>query len=1387
MGKIISSVQDIITDVLIYSPVLSLFMLPITRARNLPKSEDRVREEDFRTQGRELYQLAQDLYNLNAGAQGLPPDQTLHVNTVTQAAVAGLYLTHTLAPQLENSLRAGNEIKNQFTKDTFAYPPPLPFLTDNYLPNEEPNDILPIDNYPKAPLNVLFLPDHTLRLKNGAPLFASPNLQNPTSVSPPLPPAFSTLSPFPLIPNAAAWGNATQPENVLKIPPRKPFPKTKNPFDKKHRAKKFPSASTLKKSLNKKWLTNNEVDPEQYYAGRIDERAEVQLTAVQEQIASKSQKPQAKEVISEPDGNVPEPPVLEDFIEPDETILQAQPVESGNVPAPTMVEKVGEPALVQDPEEIVAPNVVPDSLPPAPLPENDNTAPVLPAAENIDGSLAGPASYLLSQVSELASQLMKKTVQGATVGGGTALATGGAAVIEGAAAVASGGLGVLGGGTAVATGSAATAGGSATLKISGDAAASGSLAMLTAVGINRAARQEADAVDAIPAVVGSPLPPPAQPNQGANRVSTPKPKEQDNVQPARAAESMPALTFADDIAELPAVAPNEHIFPPVVAPAPEEISAPEVEVKPDTADRPIMKPAQVVEAVEIARPAERVKSRPARPREKTPQSRTPLAKPGEVVVQDDVHAPRVTPEKTVPGERETRPPIHPVPIEAERSPLPAAVPAREDIALPDVKVKPGKAHSPVIQPAQIVEAVEIARPAERVKSRPARPREKTPQSRTPLANSGEVEVDVNAPMATRGGTGVGEREASPLMRPASSAAERSPEAVAEPVVSPAQKTVQPAEASAGLSITPWPVSSLLSTEAIINQCKIRLAAHEEGVLKKYIDSDYYGHVPIYEVVDKNAAFWQPVYRHYIEMNGEKVAVKLSSVKGHGIKYTLIDENKPDVQYGLAFDDGRWQLQPPTAEEIDPSLLAVMTFNMVDPDISEEMLSAPDERGVQWIRDQEGYLCVNGFYANIYAWQDYFNFYHIQPPRNQLMKHGIAIRYKDGRFIQQDPRQNFYKKGLQKWFDDMRRRINTLLTDAEQDLDKNRMVKGARRMCLAFRGHKMSDAGSMHRITRLALKFIQKYVFNNENIDLATVDAITIQEAWVKNIRLLLKNDIKEKEENLIAFFNEIPKFYKDILVFIIKPSVKNSVEKFALALDGLSTTPLPLYSVNQKTVLYNLEIDETTASKIAIMGNDVFIKSVIGVLNEIKQTWLGRKLLLALQEQPFTIQPPTMSAIERVADGRFYARNSAGGAIAFDPGNFIIGDGKTIMTEPWRYRNPAIALYHELLHLYYKTYPVWFESVDETSKKICVGAYSPLEEALITGISYKDPKTQKIYDFANDEYLVIKNKLERISENHFREEYAKMKRYDHYFIRPYYGGDNAMDPPIDIKFTLSYS
>ncbi|TKI02250.1 hypothetical protein FCN80_25550 [Martelella alba] len=340
--------------------------------------------------------------------------------------------------------------------------------------------------------------------------------------------------------------------------------------------------------------------------------------------------------------------------------------------------------------------------------------------------------------------------------------------------------------------------------------------------------------------------------------------------------------------------------------------------------------------------------------------------------------------------------------------------------------------------------------------------------------------------------------------------------VAQPMVNPIQEGKPVVEASARSDIIPWPDAPTLSRTALINQCKITLAANEVGVLKQYIDSDYYGHVPVFEVMDQDADFSQPVYRHYIEIDGEKVAVLLSSAKAHGIKYAMIDESRPDNHYGLLFDNGHWQLQAPTAEQVDPRLLEAITFDMIDPHCTEDRLSAPDDRGLQWASEHRPYLRIRGFYARVYPIPGFSNLYAI---KSRSHRYGVSIRFKKGRFILETQANEPFQNGLPRKIVKQRIRIKRKLAKVKRALQlnnkralqQNRMLRCALSLCEAFKLHKNFEAGSIHHFTRLGMAFIEKFVIRNKISDPSMVEIYTLQLAWVENITFPLQRNTKIKK------------------------------------------------------------------------------------------------------------------------------------------------------------------------------------------------------------------------------------------------------------------------------------
>jgi hypothetical protein len=203
-------------------------------------------------------------------------------------------------------------------------------------------------------------------------------------------------------------------------------------------------------------------------------------------------------------------------------------------------------------------------------------------------------------------------------------------------------------------------------------------------------------------------------------------------------------------------------------------------------------------------------------------------------------------------------------------------------------------------------------------------------------------------------------------------------------------------------------------------------------------------------------------------------------------------------------------------------------------------------------------------------------------------------------------------------------------------------------------------------------------------------------------------------------------------------------------------------------------------TSITIYGNKVFFQAVRRALNTLNKTKLGRRLINALEDKKFTIQPPAMSAIVREENVQFYATNSAGGAISFDPVDTFIGEATQVKKELWRQRNPTVGLYHELLHIYYKFNPLTVTSISGKVHTKIVGSGHVIDESLITGIDCYDDNNNR-YNFSGKEFIQANGGL-MISENAFRRDYAPMRGHKNYYIRPYYDKPDARVTPKQFKF-----
>lgn len=517
--------------------------------------------------------------------------------------------------------------------------------------------------------------------------------------------------------------------------------------------------------------------------------------------------------------------------------------------------------------------------------------------------------------------------------------------------------------------------------------------------------------------------------------------------------------------------------------------------------------------------------------------------------------------------------------------------------------------------------------------------------------------------------------------------------------------------------------------------------------------------------------------------GTPVAVRLAVTPKHGVKYEMFQESHPAIGYALSVNDGQWQLQQElNSPQLSQNLIEAILPEMVDLECTEGRLSAPDDRGLQWSGDQESYLRIKGRYVQVTQDQNSVNRYRLHSPDNQQ---AMQVIYNKSRFClpQEWTQQVVNRKGINlKTKNKQRKKIESLLKIAEQNLKIKNLIRCFNALFNAFRKHKISEAGPVKKMVTMALKFMDTFVFSGKNI--MTAHEITIQSAWAKNIIIPIKKNKKIEAKTISDFFNDVQQFYKNIEVYVVKETDKDVINKIVRALKNYSTTPLPQYGLYSRSRFYRITSEGvTTVTDITIFGNEVFFKAVRKALNSLRKTKIGRQLIDTLKDKKFIIQPPSMSAIEREENGWFYAKNSAGSAIAFDPANKVIGDVSELQKEPWRQRSPVIGLYHELLHIYYKFNSLKIKSVSGKIEKKIVGGHTAIEESFIVGIDFFDKESQEYFNFSDID--LMKNKAAMLSENSFRREYAKLKGCEYYFVRPYYDKPDTKVTSKHFKFKVA--
>ncbi|MEA9393372.1 M91 family zinc metallopeptidase [Acerihabitans sp. TG2] len=543
-------------------------------------------------------------------------------------------------------------------------------------------------------------------------------------------------------------------------------------------------------------------------------------------------------------------------------------------------------------------------------------------------------------------------------------------------------------------------------------------------------------------------------------------------------------------------------------------------------------------------------------------------------------------------------------------------------------------------------------------------------------------------------------------------------------------------------------------------------ANQAGTPVANLNPDYYDQALIYELQTLSGVFSQPVYQRYVLIAGTPVAVRIIVTSNHGVKYEMFQNSHPAMGYALSVNNGQWQVQQElNSPHLSNKLIEVITPEIVDLGLTQARLSAPDDRGLQWTRDQKSYLRIKGNFMRVYQDKHNVNRYRLVTPDGQS---ALMVHYHKSRFClpQEMTGQGVEKKAINlKEMNRQRKIINSHLNHAERHLKNGQIIKFFQELYSAYEKHKKFEAGPIRRITTLALDFIDTFIFPKKSI--LAADDMLVQIEWIRKVALPIQKNESFKENIINKFFRDTPYFYKIISDHILMQPDRDITDKIAKILSNLSITPLPQYAGSRSRYYRMASEGITTVTSINITGNKKFIVDVMRTLDTLSKTVLGYRLIETLKDKEFTIQPPSMSAIEREDDGWFYAKNSAGGAIAFDPANTYIGDASQLEKEPWRQRDPVIGLYHELLHIYYKHHPLTVTSISGKADKKIVGGSAPIEEALITGIDFYDKKTGERYNFSDKKFIQA-NKGLMMSENNFRREYAIMRGLKYFLIRPYY-------------------
>lgn len=155
-------------------------------------------------------------------------------------------------------------------------------------------------------------------------------------------------------------------------------------------------------------------------------------------------------------------------------------------------------------------------------------------------------------------------------------------------------------------------------------------------------------------------------------------------------------------------------------------------------------------------------------------------------------------------------------------------------------------------------------------------------------------------------------------------------------------------------------------EKIINNLRVEKNEAYIYFAEKNNNPQYYGTGVVYRSV-KAGDETQFNQGNFIEMNGSLLPVRQIVTPGHGVRYEIYDLKAADKPgYSVAWDGQRWIFERPTSVHASRELVRMVERNMFASDADANKLSAPDQKGLRWDKNERSFLQIKNIMVEMHT-------------------------------------------------------------------------------------------------------------------------------------------------------------------------------------------------------------------------------------------------------------------------------------------------------------------------------------------------------------------------------------------------------------------------------------